>query len=593
MINGIILTFFITLLGTINLDFYLLKNGTRIGVKNYLKGWAQNLIYGSIIAAVIAYVAMPAIVFPDIIVPILLVLIANAIVTIARHARELTGAIFSFGSFGRSSLKKGNVTIPIFILISIILLWMLSPYIPLTQTEQLNALTQAKTSYDLISSIDPQKIRQVPLEFAEWKADKIIGELGNRYYVSYLNIQVLKDRLVWVAPLEFSNIWKWLQFRTSPGYIVVDGENPQQEVQKVTSKKMRYLESAYFQNNIYRHVYQQFPQYRLSEFSLEIDEEGNPWWTISAVVPTVWSSGEQVLGLILVNPETGDMQFFNLDAVPVWVDRVIPETVAEDYNVWFGAYKHGYFNTLFTQKDMHLPTTKFGSVDVFAVRSGADLVWFTGHTSPSNADQSMVGYSTMNTRTGEFIYYANVSGYYNENAALSNANSKVSNFEGYHGTQPVFYNLFGELSWVIPILSSNNELQRIAIVHAKTGNVILGETLDAALKEYRLWLSNNGITVSNVAASNNEDLITQSGTIARIATNYLILKEDHDHVFDLRFVTGVEKELSKEGDRVKISYERIERISTATSTGTNVSSGTAAIEARAFDNLDLNLGKGQ
>ena len=333
---------------------------------------------------------------------------------------------------------------------------------------------------------------------------------------------------------------------------------------------MKYMEQAYFQSNLYRHVYQQFPFYRLEEFTFEIDEEGNPWWSVGAVVPTVWASGEKVVGVIMVNPETGEMQFFT--EPPAWVDRVIPEKVAEDYNTWFGAYKHGFWNSIFTQRDMHLPTEKYGEVDVFAVRSGDDLVWFTGHTSPSVDDLTLVGYSMINTRTGEFVYYSNVSGYYSEEAALSNANSKVSNFPDYWGTQPVFYNLFGELSWVIPILSGNNELQRIAIVHAKTGNVVLGETLDDALKEYKQWLRNSGGAVIEIE---DDSLIFFEGTVSRITQNYLILEEDTIYIFDIQFITGAEKDITQVGDHIKIGY---------------AATNSTIVEAKDFDNLNFTFG---
>ncbi len=538
-------------------------------------GWLSNLKYGVVVAAVIAYVAMPPLVFPDILGPILFMFGLNAVKTLIGSTKLTT---INLSTKRVKLAKKTTAAVAITLLILIVLLWIISPYISLTQTKELNALPHATLSGKTISSTDPQQIRQVSQEFAQWKADKVIGELGNRFSVADVDIQIYQKRLTWVAPLEFSNFWKWLQVRYSPSYVIVDAENPKKEVERIDNKKMRYMESSYFQSNIYRHVYQQFPFYRLQEFTFEIDDAGNPWWSVGATVPTVWTSGEKVIGVILINPETGDMQFTTNP--PEWVDRVVPETLAENYNRWFGAYKHGFWNSLFTQKDMHLPTEKYGQVDVFAVRSGNDLVWFTGHTSPSVADLTLVGYSTMNTRTGEFVYYGNVSGYYSEEAALSNANSKVSNFPDYWGTQPVFYNIFGELSWIIPILSGNNELQRIAIVHAKTGNVVLGETLDEALKEYKQWLHNSGGAI--VETEESSTLTFTEGTVARITENYLVLTErdpaGKTRIFDIQFVKNIEKEITQTGDRVKLGYS-----------GTNAEENKSIVEVKEFDNLNFIL----
>ena len=74
--NGIILAFIIILLGSINLDFYSLFKGDS---KRYWKGQIFRLKIGVIYSAVMAYVAMPAIIFPDILVPIAILLLINEV----------------------------------------------------------------------------------------------------------------------------------------------------------------------------------------------------------------------------------------------------------------------------------------------------------------------------------------------------------------------------------------------------------------------------------------------------------------------------------------------------------------------------------
>jgi hypothetical protein len=561
MLNGILIAFLISLIGTISLEFNLLSKD----FSKYLKEWYNNLKWGIPVAMVLAYVGMPPLVFPDILVPIFIVLGINSIYTIARL---LTG-VGNTGVFvvNKNIVKKFKV--PFSILVIILALWMFTSIYPIVKAADLNQVPQVTISQDKISAIDPAHIRQVPLEFARWKADKVVGELGNKVGVGRLTVQLYKDRVVWVAPLEFTNIFKWLKFKTSPGYVVVDAENPDAQVIKVDTKEMKYINSAYLQSNLFRKVYQKYPFHRLKEVTFEIDENGEPWWTFSAVKPSLWNTGEKVFGVILLNAETGETQFY--ESPPEWVDRVFPEYVAENYNFWYGAYKHGYINTLFAQKDMHLPTgNRFGQPDVFAVRSGENLVWFTGHTSPSNQDQSLVGYSTIDTRTGDFVFYSNVSGFYNEQAAISNANSAVSNFQGYRGAQPVFYNLLGELTWVIPILSSNSKLQRIALIHASTGNVVLGETLEEALDEYKVWIRKN---IGSVITDDN--LIYVEGIVERINDDLLLI-DDLDEVFNLEFIATIEKRLTKEGDSVKIGYGTKDLM-------------VKVIEVKEFDNLEFNL----
>src|SRR3989344_569349 len=546
--NGIILAFIIILLGSINLDFYSLFKGDS---KRYWKGQIFRLKIGVIYSAVMAYVAMPAIIFPDILVPIAILLLINAFITIYENRTNLI--------MNKDSLK--SFKIPAFVIVLVLLFWLLSPLIPLTQTIELHNLPNAEISNEQLSAIDPSHIRVVPLEYADWSADKVIGEIGYKAVVGRLTIQIINDHLYWVAPLEFGNFIKWFQFKTSPGYIIVDAEDENAKAERIDNKNMKYIQSALFQSNLYRHVYQKYSHHRLEDFTFEIDENNNPKWVVSLVKPTIWFTGEKVEGVVIVDPENGDMEFYSLDKLPLWVDRAIPEFVAEDYNYWYGAYVHGYFNTLLSQKDMHLPTKTKGVIDVFAVRTDKGLVWFTGHSSPSLLDKSLNGYSTINTRTGEMIYYAHVSGYYNEEAAVSAADSAVSNFAGYYGAQPVFYNIFGELTWVVPILSSeNNKLQRISLVHAETGQVFVEEKLNDILLDYKKWLESEMQIVID-SDLDIEKLNVIMGIVERIRGDYVVIRSSgavfNKHIFK---ISGPESLITYEGDYVSINYRDSEEI---------------------------------
>ena len=546
--NGIIIAFLVILIGAINLDFYSLLKGNS---KRYWKGQLLRLKIGIIYSAVMAYIAMPAIIFPDILVPIAILLLINSFITIYENRNNL--------ALNKNSLKAFKF--PIFVIVAILLFWILSPLIPLTQTIELHNLPNAKISNEQLSAVDPSHIRVVPLEYADWSSDKVIGELGYKVVVGKLTIQIIDGHLYWVAPLESGNFIKWFQFKTTPGYVIVDAEDENAKAERIDNLKLKYMQSALFQTNLYRHIYQKFPNYRLEDFTFELDDNKNPKWVVSVVKPTIWFTGEKVYGAIITDPQTGEMEFYELKKLPEWVDRAMPEKIAEDYNYWYGAYVHGYFNTLLSQKDIHLPTKKRGVIDVFAVRTDNGLVWFTGHTSPSGLDKSLTGYATINTRTGEMIYYENVSGYYNEEAAVSAADSSVSNFAGYYGAQPVFYNLFGELTWIIPILSNeNNKLQRIAVVHAETGQVFVKEKLNDVLLDYKKWLeSEYQIVVKGDIDIKKLNQI--KGVIERIRGDYVVIRSNgavfNKHIFK---IYGPESLITYEGDYVAISYRESDEV---------------------------------
>ena len=59
--------------------------------------------------------------------------------------------------------------------------------------------------------------------------------------------------------------------------------------------------------------------------SFEIDDAGNPYW----IAPTYTYKiglfgGKDITGAILVNAIDGSCQYYNIDKVPTWVDRVYP-----------------------------------------------------------------------------------------------------------------------------------------------------------------------------------------------------------------------------------------------------------------------------
>ncbi len=518
--DGILIAFAIILFFSIPLDITKFRSLSSL----FYQWWRNILHFGTIVAAVLAYIYMPALIYPDILVPCGLMLAINASYT-----------LLSSFSPTHNSINTRRAKLPALIMTLLMVLFIFFSILPLTQSTSLHQLPQAIIEPSVQSSIDTNHIRQVPVEFAEWKADKVIGDIGYKVTTGQIAVQIIHDRLFWISSLEFESFWKWLQYQESPGYVLVDAEDPEAKPLLIDKHHFKYLPSAYFSQNLHRKIYRQFPNYRFNDYILEIDESGKPWWVASALLPTIGFTGEKIVGVVLVDPESGDVSFH--ETIPAWVDRAFPEYLAEQYNFWYGAYIHGFINTMFSQKDMHIPTHLNGIIDVFAVYSKGELVWFTGHTSPSGSDQSMTGYATINTRTGKMIYYSNVSGYFNEEAAASAAESKVSNFEGYHASQPVFYVLEGQPAWIVPILSSNNNLQLLSIVNAETGQVVLGENLALALSRF-----GSKINLQSAYSAIME------GTIYRLNNGHLLLV-GNSTIFS---VSGPLADLSREGDRITL-----------------------------------------
>lgn len=420
-----------------------------------------------------------------------------------------------------------------------------------------------------IAPIDDAHIRLVSLEQAEWKTSQQMGQdgtsLGSKYQLGELSIQKVGNELVWVGPLEFQGLGAWSNFDTTPGFVMVSAEDPNAVPKLVTGHKFRYMLSAYFGDDLRRYLYTHGYQFKnTTDFTFEVDDQLNPFWVVTVYEPTIGFYGEAVTEVLLVNPTTGNIQSFAPDKVPEWVDRIVPESFAHERLVNHGQYIHGWKNGWWGQGDVTVPTLK----DLKLVwTDDGHAQWFTGLTSPSNKDEALVGFALTDSRTGVVREYV-LSGS-NESSVDSIVNKAVANYPGYGATQPILYNIYGELSWVVPVVSGGI-FQRVALVRAKDGTVALGKNKHEALAEYRKLLTTSG---NKDVPTTQMNLQMISGEINRYAsavtggdTTFYLTIGDSPHIFTGSVATSNLLPIAHVGDHAVIKYgETKERVVPMTS----------------------------
>lgn len=366
------------------------------------------------------------------------------------------------------------------------------------------------SSDNTTDKISVEHIRTVPKETAEWKADKKVGELGYKVETTEAHIQFRSGELVWLVPLEYGGLWKAYKYSNegTEGYIRVSAEKPYQEAERITGFQLKYLSSAVFGEYLRRHIYFAYPNYYQKESVFQLDDKGNPIWVTMLTRPTIGYTGEKPVGVLITNAQTGDINFYELQNVPPYIQRIMDESLTETYLSWWGAYIYGWWNSEFSQKDVKRPT---GGVEAYIPRTsrgtgeikidegdpdvyliyGNDkkLYWFTSITT-AGKDLSMLGYTLTDIRTGKIIFYK-TEGYFNDIGAAKNVqqHAEVSKVMGFRVSQPIMYMLEGQETWIIPVLASTNEIREFGIVHAKTGATFVKEKLEDALVEYKQWLT--------------------------------------------------------------------------------------------------------
>src|SRR5688572_3273661 len=337
---------------------------------------------------------------------------------------------------------------------------------------------------------DPHHVRLVPRELAEWAAGKQLGEalgaIGSQFQIDNgrMTLQMIRGELWYVATLDFKDFGSWTSADVSPGYVMVNGEDPNRQVIVKTDQRFAYMPNAYFSHNLERHLWANgYADEGLTEFTFEIDEDGKPWWVVTVFDPTIAWSGQRVKGVAVVDPTTGAISYHAAGSAPAWIDRVYPASIVHDYIEWRGKYAGGWWNSFWAEKDITEPETL-----TFVYGSDGQPYWVTDVTSNNTNDESLVGLMYTNTRTGKSTYYRAVGG---TSAAVLQAVSNKVSYRRWHGASPVLYNVYGTMASIVPLLGENHTFQGVAIAKVDNLQVAVGDDLAGALREYQKLLGNS------------------------------------------------------------------------------------------------------
>ncbi|WP_445506686.1 hypothetical protein [Niallia sp. 03190] len=355
--------------------------------------------------------------------------------------------------------------------IVLLLIWAyLQFFYPLTIAKDKYAFVASKTTVASREeeSMDEQHIAVVPESYARYRSEKKLGELAHSSYYDLgdSTLQKIDNHLYWVTPIEYTGFFKWTKGKNVPGYIKMSAEDENEDAILVEAS-MKYVPSAYFQEDIKRLVRSKYKDTILLEASFEPDDEDKPYYVIPYGYYHKFRQMVDIKGIYIVDPKTGDIKDYSIENIPDFIDHVIPTSVAEDWNEWYGKYVHGFWNTIFSKEDMIMPTQWEDNDEVNGVFNQAlQLNWFTDFTRAKSDSGSMVGYSLLNARTGKITFYTEANGSLNGKSAI-NVAEKTFRAEKYEAGTPLLYTIYGQFTWVVPLMDSNNVLREMMLVHAK------------------------------------------------------------------------------------------------------------------------------
>lgn len=189
----------------------------------------------------------------------------------------------------------------------------------------------------------PNMLREAPETCINDAKTKLAGDLGTYLEINKTSIQEVNGHWYCITDFRVSN-WKGLNERGGviPGYLVKDIEQQGVPTEFRQGYQMRYVPTAGWQQDLERYVYQNYSLksgLRVSGLdNLEVDDQWNPKYTGTLLKHKIGFRGQEVVGVLVVDPQTGQIEQYDLGEMPSWVNRVYPMDLVESWAEWWSTY---------------------------------------------------------------------------------------------------------------------------------------------------------------------------------------------------------------------------------------------------------------
>ncbi|MPM68756.1 hypothetical protein SDC9_115690 [bioreactor metagenome] len=279
----------------------------------------------------------------------------------------------------------------------------------------------------------------------------------------------------------------------------------------------------------------------------EVDDSGHPYWICSKIEKTIGLfGGTDINGAVLMDAVTGECTYYK--DVPTWVDRVYSaDLIVEQYD-YHGTLGHGFFNSLFGQKDVTVTTDGYNYIAM-----NDDVYMYTGVTSVGS-DQSNVGFLLSNQRTKETKYYM-CSGA-TEYSAMDSAEGVVQHLS-YTATFPLLLNISGEPTYFIALKDASDLVKMYAMVNVRQYQIVATATTVAECqKAYLILLAQNHITTEiEIPQTSVTGVIAEIRSAVLDGNSYYFIRlEGSDTFYSLSASTNNTVVILNLGDTVTIEH---------------------------------------
>ena len=443
---------------------------------------------------------------------------------------------------------------------------------------------------ETIPPTDPNKMVQVDKNIAAFKGQTALTStsqnLGSRFKIdpnSYV-LQAVQGHRYWIAPLIFANsaddFWGPLtgSLSESPGYVVVDAQNPDKDAWVKLGYHMTLLENGSFSQNLSRHLYQHgWNNGFFVETKFEVDDDWKPHYIVTYAKNTFEGVGGRVIDKVIVvdvSEATAKVASYELGKEPAWVERAMPLTLLQDYVKDWGFYNNDYARKnpwwvfFGFRKDESIQPSEYD----MNYTTDNHSVWVIPMTSVSGSDHAVTGIVVYETTKNEAVFFPGVRGFNTGNTVQETiAHAPVFLGKNLSVDQVQLYSIYNELTWVAVITNPQGSMKGfagIALLHAHGQNaseVVFAPNMSQALNQYRSQMARQRHGQGPI--SRGSETKERTGKIVGFGVipgnmqqpNTWILQIEGDaRIFSVTRDSYAKIAMVHEGDNVTISYMEIE-----------------------------------
>lgn len=360
----------------------------------------------------------------------------------------------------------------------------------------------------------------------------------------------VKGNPIRVSMLQYGGFFKWLNNKNTgtPGYIKVDMRTQDAELVRVDGG-IKYSHSEYFGRDLSRYLRFNFPTVIFDEVTLELDEDGHPYWLAPIVDYTIGLfGGKDINGAVTVDAVTGEIESYGVGSIPEWLDNIYPSYLITEQFDNYGKYQSGFWNSLIGQRGVRVTTNGYNYIPL------ADDNWiYTGITS-AGRDQSNVGFILVNKRTKETIYYP-VSGA-EEFSAMASAEGVVQHL-GYASTFPLLLRIEGHPTYLVALKDAAGLVKMYGMINVERYQLVAtGDSIQACLSKYKDLLRSSGSEIDHGENERVSGSITDIRETTKEGSTYYYIQLNNKNVYySLNVIDNEEVVLLDIGDRVTLDID--------------------------------------